>query len=104
MAVRDLTALLREASPALNERRFSIHDQKDGSALPLEQAFALIREAEGWTIVEPEPNGDWALITMSVASDLEAVGFTAAFAGALAAQSIPSNVIAAFHHDHILVP
>ena len=44
------------------------------------------------------------LISLRVHSSLEAVGLTAAIAGKLASKGISANVIAAFHHDHILVP
>ena len=40
----------------------------------------------------------------SVYSALEAVGLTAAVAKVLTEAEIPCNVIAARHHDHILVP
>jgi hypothetical protein len=43
-------------------------------------------------------------IELRVHSDLAAVGLTAAVAGALAADGISANVVAAFHHDHVLVP
>jgi hypothetical protein len=39
-----------------------------------------------------------------VHSSLEAVGLTAAVAGALTAAGISANVVAAFHHDHVFVP
>jgi uncharacterized protein len=39
-----------------------------------------------------------------VQSSLEAVGLTAAFAATLGANDIPCNVLAGYHHDHILVP
>ena len=45
-----------------------------------------------------------AWITMTVHSDLEAVGFTAAFAQALAARGIAANVVAGAFHDHVFVP
>ena len=43
-------------------------------------------------------------ITLGVTSSLQAVGLTAAVAGALAAAGIAANVVAAFHHDHVFVP
>lgn len=74
---------------------------------------ATMREAEGLTLVLPESQAvqrgyDVAFrcrwITLRVDSSLEAVGLTAAFAGALAAESIACNVVAGTHHDHLFVP
>ena len=45
-----------------------------------------------------------ARISLSVHSALTAVGLTAAVATALAARRISANVVAGFHHDHILMP
>lgn len=43
-------------------------------------------------------------LTLDVHSSLLAVGLTAAVSAALARADIPANMIAGFHHDHILVP
>ena len=43
-------------------------------------------------------------ITLQVHSALDGVGLTAAVAGALAAQGIACNMVAAYHHDHAFVP
>ena len=56
-------------------------------------------EAEGWDHEFP-----CAWLTLDVYSALEAVGLTAAVAKVLTEAEIPCNVIAARHHDHILVP
>ena len=74
---------------------------------------ASVRESEGLTLVLPEEeairNGfqiqfpcSW--ITLGLESALNSVGLTAAFASALAARSIPCNIIAGAHHDHLFVP
>lgn len=45
-----------------------------------------------------------AWLTIEVQTSLEAVGLMAVLANTLAAAGIPCNVLAGFHHDHILVP
>jgi hypothetical protein len=95
----DLRRLLANLSPSLDPRRF-IFDTDNETA----DAFAIIREDEVTTVVRAIPEGEWARITLTVHSSLEAVGMTAAFAGALAEHGISANVIAGLFHDHIFVP
>ena len=71
-------------------------------APPLVNAFALIRELEGVTVIGPGQG--WARITLGIQSSLEAVGLTARVSAALAARGIGANIVAAFHHDHVFVP
>ncbi|MEZ5313358.1 MAG: ACT domain-containing protein [Thermoanaerobaculia bacterium] len=77
------------------------------------RAIATFEESEGRTLVVEEGEaarhglaGEFRCvwITLEVHSDLAAVGFLARVAGALAAEGIPCNAIAAFHHDHLFVP
>ncbi len=109
MAERDLTTLLRSMKPVLSPDPYGFAVWADG-ILPI-KPFATILEAEGLTVVAPladmraagmvsEP---WARISLTVHSDLAAVGLTAALATALAAEDISCNVIAGFHHDHLFV-
>lgn len=73
---------------------------------------AAVREAEGLTVVLPRAEADRlglpydfvaAWITLEIHSALEAVGLTAAVARALTDAGISCNVLAGFHHDHLLV-
>ncbi len=99
---RDLARLLAALDPQLQPERYGFSVTTD-SALQ-EGQFAIIREAEGLTAIGPDPSGDWARISLSVHSSLEAVGLTAALAARLADRGISANVVAAVHHDHIFVP
>lgn len=44
------------------------------------------------------------MITLTIHSSLEAVGFLAAVSGRLALADIPCNVVSAYHHDHLFIP
>lgn len=74
---------------------------------------AAVREAEGLTVVLPRAGADQlglpydfvgAWITLQIHSVLEAVGLTAAVSRALTEAGVSCNVLAGFHHDHLLVP
>lgn len=76
-------------------------------------AQARIAEVEGVTYVVPEdfaraqgdpPGFIAAWLSLRVHSALNAVGVTAAVSGVLAEHGIACNVLAGFHHDHLLVP
>jgi uncharacterized protein len=76
-------------------------------------AIATFREKEGLTVIVEEgearkagltPLFRAAWITLTVHSDLNAIGLTAAFARALGEANISCNVVAAAFHDHIFVP
>lgn len=100
---RDLARLLAALAPRLHDEPYAIRLLADGEAPPAD-AFAWIAEPEGHTLIAPEPKGGWARISLTVHSDLAAVGLTAALSGALADAGISANVVAAYHHDHIFVP
>jgi uncharacterized protein len=109
MAEQDLAILLRTMEPVLHPEPYGYGVWAGG--VMLIEPFATVSEDEGLTIVAPlaelraagmrsEP---WARISLTVHSDLVAVGLTAAFASALGAEGISCNVVAGYHHDHLFV-
>ncbi|PYY92351.1 acetyltransferase [Pseudomonas sp. TKO26] len=107
-----LTTLLRSMSPQLNDGEYVFCSLADHSLLQGSEVLGSFREQEGLTVIiqrqEAERLGlvfDYvaAWITLNVHSALEAVGLTAAFAGALGRAGISCNVIAGYYHDHLFV-
>ena len=108
---RDLATLLATMTPELVPGRFvfvRVDDVPDDV-----EPFAVVREEEGTTLVMAQQDADrlglgydhvTARITMRVHSALDAVGLTAAFATALAADGLSCNVLAGWFHDHLFVP
>lgn len=75
--------------------------------------LCTVREREGLTAVVERNDAqrlhlpytfDARLITLSVHSSLDAVGFMAVISRKLADAGISCNVIAGYYHDHVLVP
>lgn len=106
----DLTVLLRSMRPELHVRPYG-YALNTGAAMA--GVFAQIVEAEGVTVIaETEVLAQmglaigplWARISLTVHSDLAAVGLTVAIASALAAEGISANVVAGYYHDHVFVP
>ena len=72
-------------------------------------AVMQFREREGWTHIVPAQRNAalerrFVWLELAVHSDLNAVGFLAVIANALADADVPCNAVAAFYHDHIFVP
>ncbi|WP_263772298.1 ACT domain-containing protein [Propionivibrio soli] len=112
-AVSDLNELLRSMEPLLHEGVYVYCVVADDVILGQLSPVATVRESEGTTLIlaadEAQRAGLTAVfrarwITLQVHSDLQAVGLTAAFAGALGAAGISCNVVAGAHHDHLFVP
>ncbi|RQS14036.1 ACT domain-containing protein [Burkholderia sp. Bp8998] len=109
----DLAVLLRTMRPELHPGAFAFVALPADADISLSETIATFREAEGVTVVVDEATAarrGWpvlfraAWITLTVHSDLAAVGLTAAFARALGEAGISCNVMAAVYHDHIFVP
>jgi hypothetical protein len=110
MAEKDLTVLLRTLEPVLFPEPYG-YAVWTGGPLPF-APFATVAEAESLTVLAELAalraaglaSDAWGRISLTVHSDLAAVGLTAAFARALGDEGISCNVIAAMHHDHLFVP
>lgn len=109
----DLSALLRDMEPVLEPVPYGYGLMAVGASVPAGIApFAVISELEGLTVVAPAAkldaagiayDGHWARISLTVHSDLQAVGLTAAIATALVQDGISANVVAGYFHDHLFV-
>ncbi|MDF3126820.1 ACT domain-containing protein [Rheinheimera sp. 1928-s] len=113
VAIQALDQLLSTMQPTLEPEVYVYCiwplDKSWHGPLPL----ATFKEKEGLTLVLTEQQAtEYQLdvlfrarwISLTVFSDLEAVGLTAAFSTALAASGLSCNVFAGAFHDHILVP
>lgn len=110
MGERDLERLLHGMEPELHSAPYGFA-LWPGGALPF-APFATVAEVEGLTVValQEELAGaglasePWGRISLTIHSDLAAVGLTATLSAALAHEGISCNVIAGLHHDHLFVP
>ena len=107
--INNLDVLLKSMQPELLSGEFVFCTTSEPTVTDFLLCF---KEKEGWTYILPREKADqlhisysgvWAMITLNIHSDLEAVGFLAALTPKLAAEGISVNVVSAFYHDHLLV-
>lgn len=112
-AIRDLDRLLAQMQPVLNPGRYAFVAVPEDVTLDQRRVVASVREAEGLSAILLQQDAlDLGLpvafvaawITLTVHSDLAAVGLTAAVSRALADAGIGCNVVAGLRHDHLFVP
>lgn len=111
---RDLGALLRHMKPELRPGIFVFCTIPPDERIPAAvNPLLTFREQEGTTLVIAREEAEAAglssafasrLITLTVHSALDAVGFLAAITAHLADAGISVNAVSAFHHDHLFVP
>ena len=111
--ISELNELLATMSPVHNPGCYVVTSTSDPTSLTLQDVVSSIQEPEGVSLIVCEQRAHelglpiflrCAWITLTVHSDLQAVGLTASFARALADEGIACNVVAGAHHDHIFVP
>lgn len=112
--IQHLEELIHSMQPRLQKEQYVFCTVTEEQLQALASNVKLMfREDEGVTVVLEKADADsneltydslWALITLTVHSDLEAVGFLAAITKALAEGGISVNAVSAYHHDHLFVP
>jgi uncharacterized protein len=110
----NLATLLRDMKPEMHEGIFVFCTIAHSAEIPAAITPLLtFREQEGTTLVLPREEAERLglrhqfpsrLITLTVHSSLEAVGFLAAITARLARAGISVNAVSAFYHDHLFVP
>jgi hypothetical protein len=110
----NLGVLLKSMRPVLRDGEFVFLTTRRSllevaSLAPL----GLFQEEEGLTLILPREKAEAAglpysavfrMLTLSVHSSLEAVGFLAAITNRLASRGISVNPVSAYFHDHLFVP
>ena len=110
----NLAVLLKSMQPVLRDGEyvFCTINQKLEDLIQLDPV-GFFQEEEGITLILLRTSADKAalsynssfrMITISVHSSLEAVGFMAAIATKLSKNNISLNPISAYYHDHLFVP
>ena len=109
----DLQQLLRTLNPRLNPEKYAFVTLPPGKSVDSARIVGSIREPEGVSVIldldevkreELTPLFVCSWITLTVQSDLQSVGLTAAVSGALSEVGISCNVVAGAFHDHLFVP
>lgn len=112
-AISNLAVLLSSMEPMLHAGVYAYCVVPHGADIATLSPVTTVSESEGLTLVLPEEQAinaglpillRTAWITLTVHSDLQAVGLTAAFASALGHAGVSCNVVAGAFHDHIFVP
>jgi uncharacterized protein len=111
---QSLRTLLEDMKPEMLEGTFVFcttpEEREITSAI---KPVLIFREREGTTLVTRREEAESAglpyqfasrLITLTIHSSLDAVGFLAAITTRLAEAGISVNAVSAFYHDHLFVP
>ena len=111
---RNLKTLLQNMKPEMHESVFVFCSIPEDKEIPATlRPIHIFREREGTAFIVRQEAAESSglpyqfasrLITLTVHSSLEAVGFLAAVTGRLAEAGISVNAVSAFYHDHLFVP
>lgn len=108
-----LSNLLASMTPTLRDGTYVFATLNNRTLCKELRPLMVFEEVEGTTVVllqeEAEAHGlphefPCRMITLDVHSSLDAVGFMAKMATALAEQGMGVNPVSGFFHDHLFVP
>lgn len=111
VGINNLEILLKSMKPELIDGEFIFATTKDDNYNKL-NPILIFKESEGTTIIIKKDSADknkikyentFAMITLTVHSDLNAIGFLAVITKKLAESGISVNAISAYYHDHLFV-
>ena len=110
----NLDILLKDMRPELQEGPYVFLTSRNGFSADVQNdAIMIFRETEGITAIvremtartlQKDDQPHWAMITLTIHSDLNAVGFLAAITAKLAQAGISVNPVSAYFHDHLFIP
>lgn len=110
----NLATLLQNMKPEMHDGVFVFCSIPADREIPAAlRPVHVFREREGTALVVRREEAECAglsyqfasrLITLTVHSSLEAVGFLAEITGRLAEAGISVNAVSAYYHDHLFVP
>lgn len=109
----DLESLLRKMKPKHVPGEYVFCSLDESNEKLVETPLLVFREDEGLTVVISREVAEslrlkfestWGLVTLSIHSDLTAVGFLARVTQHLAQAGVSVNVVSAYYHDHLFVP
>ena len=109
----NLESLLRNMKPVIVQGEYVFCSIQESQLENLDTPLMVFRESEGPTVIVTKAVAErnhfpfdsiWGLVSLSIHSDLEAVGFLAAITNHLAEAGISINAVSAFYHDHLFVP
>lgn len=109
---KNLKKLIEKMEPELNAGEYIFSTLKSANHINREYILGEFKGKEGVTLILERSKADelglsydfiasW--ITLSVHSDLNAVGLTAAFSKCLTKHEISCNIVSGYFHDHIFV-
>jgi hypothetical protein len=109
----NLESLLKNMKPVIVPGEYVFCSVKENQLKEVKDPLLVFREYEGPTVIITKTDAEqmklhfdstWGLISMTIHSDLEAVGFLAIITSYLAKAGISVNAVSAYYHDHLFVP